>query len=487
VSNAAVSLGIVAAVVLGTIAFALIAVRRIGNDPAQFILGGRSFGAVLLWVLMGGEIYTTFTFLGIAGWAYGRGAESYYLLAYGVLAYIAGYLYLPRLWRFATDRQLLTMADFFAARYGSPGFGAMVALLSTVVEALAILVYLTGLQLLLSIAGFGSIDARQAVLLAFVAVTIFVFTAGLRGMAWASIMKDALMIGSVAAVGFVLPIVYFGSPAAMLAHVIAIRPHDFVLGAWTAPSGKMWFISTMLLTGTGFFTGPAAVAATYAAKSEETVRRNAIFLPLYALMIVPVFFAGYTASLILPGLHGTESDTAYLRVLQAHFPVAFLGIVCAGGVLSGLLPSAARLLGAASQLTKNVLGDMLHVAQAGPAQTWATRICILVVALGALLLWLFVKASLVDLLLFAYNGGTQFAPGILLGVFWKRATLWPIAAGLVAGELCALGLTVHPVPLAGLNPGFTALALNVTLAVSLCFATRTTRSTTEAYAATPSA
>ena len=486
-SNASVSLGIVAAVVLGTIAFALIAVRRIGNDPAQFIVGGRSLGAVLLWVLMGGEIYTTFTFLGIAGWAYGRGAEAYYLLAYGVLAYAIAYLYLPRLWRFASERGLLTMADFFAARYGSRGFGAMVALFSTAVEAVAILVYLTGLQLLLSIAGFGSIDAREAVLLAFVAMTLFVFTAGLRGMAWASIVKDALMIGSVAAVGFVLPIAYFGSPAGMLAHVIAARPHAFVLGPWTAPSGKIWFVSTMLLTGFGFFTGPGAVAATYAAKSEETVRRNAIFLPLYGLMIVPVFFAGYTASLVMPGLHGPQGDTAYLRVLQAHFPVALLGIVCAGGVLSGLLPSAARLLGAASQLTKNILGDILHVAQAGPAQTWATRTCIVVVALGALCLWLFVKASLVDLLLFAYNGGTQFAPGIFLGLFWKRATLWPVAVGLVAGELCALALTVHPVPLAGLNPGFTALALNMVLTVSLCFVTRATRGTTEALAATPGA
>lgn len=456
---------IVAVVVLGTIAFALLAVRRLGNDPAQFIVGGRSFGTILLWVLMGGELYTTFTFLGIAGWVYSRGAEIYYPLAVGGGAYIVAYLYLPRLWRFAKERDLLTFGDFFAARYESKGFGAITALISTFTESLALLVYLTGLQIILGIAGLGEIDATHAVLIAFGLITLFVFTAGLRGMAWASIVKDALMLGAVAVVGFVLPIAFFGSPAAMLDHAIAARPHAFTIGGWTAANGKLWYITTAILNAVAFFAGVNAVAATYAAKSEETVRRNAMLLPLYSLMIVPLFFAGYTASLVLPGLHGTQSDSAYLRVLQAHFPLWLLGAICAAGTLAGLLPSATRLLAAASQLMKNVLDDIFGIAKEGAAQTWVTRAFIVLVAAIALYLWLFLKASLVDLLLFVYNGQAQFMPGILFGLFWKRATLVPIATGLLVGEMAALGLTMHPIPLAGLNPGFVALALNTVVVV----------------------
>jgi len=139
-------------------------------------------------------------------------------------------------------------------------------------------------------------------------------------------------------------------------------------------------------------------------------------------------------------------------------------------VLSGLIPSATRLLAVGSQLTKNVLGDVFGVARAGAAQTAATRACIVLVALLALFLWLFLKASLVDLLLFVYSGATQFAPGILLGLFWKRASLVPVTAGLLVGEACALGFTLHPVPMAGLNPGFVALALNTLTVVLLVFA-----------------
>ncbi|MBV8531115.1 MAG: hypothetical protein JO104_07335 [Candidatus Eremiobacteraeota bacterium] len=462
-----IPIAIVAVVVLGTIAFALLAVRKVGNDPTQFILGGRSFGVLFLWVLMGGELYTTFTFLGIAGWVYGRGAEIYYVLAVGGAAYVVAYLYLPRLWRFAKERDLLTFGDFFAARYESRGFGAITALLSTFTEALALLVYLTGLQIILGIAGLGAIDATQAVLVAFVLVTLFVFTAGLRGMAWASIVKDALMLGGIATVGFVLPIAFFGSPSAMLAHAIASRPQAFTMGAWTAGNGKLWFISTATLNAVGFFGGVNAVAATYAARSEETVRRNAVLLPLYSLMIVPMFFAGYTASLVLPGLHGTQSDSAYLRVLQAHFPLALLGLVCAAGTLAGVLPSATRLLAAASQLMKNVLDDIFGIAKSGAAQTWATRAFIVLIASIALLLWVFLKASLVDLLLFVNNGQIQFLPGIMFGLFWKRVSLIPVATGLLIGEIAALGLTMHPAPLAGLNPGFVAGALNAATVVIL--------------------
>src|SRR5580698_1706151 len=78
VSNATVALTIVAITVLGTIGFALNSVRRIKMDPAQYIVAGRSFGTIFLWVLLAGEIYTTFTFLGVAGLTYATGAPAFY-------------------------------------------------------------------------------------------------------------------------------------------------------------------------------------------------------------------------------------------------------------------------------------------------------------------------------------------------------------------------------------------------------------------------
>ncbi len=67
----------------------------------QWSVGGRGFGSVLVFLLTAGEIYTTFTFLGGRGYAYGKGASAYYLLAYGTLAYILSYWLVPPIWRYA--------------------------------------------------------------------------------------------------------------------------------------------------------------------------------------------------------------------------------------------------------------------------------------------------------------------------------------------------------------------------------------------------
>src|SRR5579883_2986545 len=110
---ASTALAIVAVIVLGTIIFAFVSVRRFATEPHEFIVGARSFGAVLAWMLLAGEIFTIFTFLGAAGWAYGKGAPALYILVYGIPAFTIGYFYLPRVWRLGKARGLMTWPDFF--------------------------------------------------------------------------------------------------------------------------------------------------------------------------------------------------------------------------------------------------------------------------------------------------------------------------------------------------------------------------------------
>ncbi len=474
VNAAMTALGTVCALVVATLVFALVCARRSAATRAasaqEYIVGSRSFGALLLWILMGGEIYTTFTFLGAAGWIYARGAPAYYILAYGSVAYILGYFFMPALWEFARARNLLTAADFFVARYGSKRLGTFVALLHFCAVLPWYTLQLTGLQILLTIAGYGRIDPKTAVALGFGLTALFVYTAGLRGTAWASVVKDALVLGSIVFVGIALPVHFFGSPANMLAHLIAAHPNSFTLGAATAPQGTLWFVSTVALTGVGFFMGSQSMSAIYAGKSAETLRRNAVFLPLYSLMLVPVFFAGYSAILLVPGLHGSAADRSYLLVVQRYCPPAVLGVVAAAGCLAALLPASAVLLSTASLLSKNVLSDLFGVARDDRARTLATRVLVLVIAVAAVAMWLFVHVSLVDFLLFTYNIVTQFAPGVILGLFWKRLSLLPVTCGIIVGEIVAALLTFHPLYVFGVNPGFVALSLNVAVCVAVCYA-----------------
>ncbi len=280
-SGAGIALTIVAVVVLGTIVFALLGVRRVKMDPQQYIVGGRSFGTIFLWVLLAGEIYTTFTFLGIAGLSYSQGAPAFYVMAYGTAAYIIGYFLTPAIWRVGKEHNLLTGPDFFELRYNSRALGVVTALLWFVMIVPYVALQLSGLQILLRIAGYGMYDATAAVCIAFIVLALFVFTAGLRGTAWASVVKDVFVLGAVIFAGIAIPTRFFGSPGAMLERVAQVHPQMLVLPPGTAFHGTVWFVSTVVLSAVGFFMGPHSFNAIYSARSAQTLRRNAMLLPFY--------------------------------------------------------------------------------------------------------------------------------------------------------------------------------------------------------------
>ena len=470
--NAAIALTIIGAVLLGTVGLGVWGVRRVRMDPQQLIVGGRSFGTLFLWVLLAGEIYSSFTFLGAAGWAYGKGAPAYYILCYACLAYILSYFLGPAIWRISRQHNLLTGPDFFVSQYGSQSLGAWVSLVSVVFTVPYTTLQLTGISVLLRIAGYDSFQTTVAVGAAFALIILFVFACGLRGVAWASVVKDVLVLLAVLFAGIWLPIHFFGSPAALIDRVLRVHPDWFTLNTDLTARGTRWFISTVVLTALGFYMWPQSMAALYSAQGEEPIRRNAIFLPIYQLLLLLVYFAGWTALILIPGLEGKKADESFMLVVQRYYPAWVLGLIAAAGCLAGLVPAAVQLLAAASILSKNVLSDGFGIALAPSAQTRTTRAFVLIVAGAAFVFWLLARTTLVGLLLIAYNGITQLFPGVVLSFLPRRPAALSVGLGISGGILTLVWAAGAGVAVAeGMNIGLVALAVNgATLA--LCQITR---------------
>ena len=451
-----IALLIILFVIIGTIGFGIFGVRRIKMSPAQFILGGRSFGVIFLWMLSAGEVYTSFTFLGAAGWAYSRGAPAFYIICYLTISCIAIFFYMPPIWRIARRRGLLTSADYFADRYQSQALGFLTALVGVVFLIPYITLQLTGIQILLQIAGYGAINSVLAAGGAFGLIIGFVLISGLRGAAWASLIKDGLVLAGVIFAGIVLPIQFFGSPQAAIDKVLQVHPNWMTLAGLSENYGTLWFASTVLLSGLGGYVWPHAFASQLAAKSPNTIRRNSMILPVYQIMLLLVFFAGFTALLVKPGLKGPEVDQSFMLVVQEHYPAWVLGFVAGAGCLAGLVPASAQILAAASLLSRNLL----------PAKeeqvTQRTRLYIIVLALLAFLLWVFNRVTLVGLLLIGYSGITQLFPGVVLSLRKQPPHALSVAIGIIVALVL---LTVFAVQgtsvIYGANVGTVALAVNV--------------------------
>jgi solute:Na+ symporter, SSS family len=269
-------------------------------DLEQWTVGGRGFGTILVFVLMAGEIYTTFTFLGGSGFAYGHGAPAFYILCYGCLAYVLSYWLLPPIWRYAKEHRLITQPDFFARKYDSPALGVLVAVVGIVALVPYLVLQLKGLGIIVDTAAYGAISPAAAIWIGAAVVTAYVTVSGIHGSAWTAVVKDTTILAVVLFLGIYLPLHYYGGYGAMFAAIQTAKPNFLALPA--QGESLAWFDSTVLLTALGFYMWPHTFGSLYTAKEERAFRRNAAMLPLYQLILLFVFFAGFAAILQVPGL-----------------------------------------------------------------------------------------------------------------------------------------------------------------------------------------
>jgi SSS family solute:Na+ symporter len=452
------------------VALALLARRGHEMSLEQWSLGGRGFGAIFVFLLMAGEIYTTFTFLGGSGWAYGRGAPALYILCYGALAYCMSYFMLPAIWRYAQERRLVSQADFFVEKYGSRALGVLVAAVSVAALVPYLVLQLKGLGIIVSEASYGSVRPAVAVWAGAIALMIYVVISGVRGSAWTAALKDIMILGVAVGIGIYLPLHYYGSYGEMFARIEAAKP-----GLLTLPdrgSSPAWFISTVLVSALGFYMWPQYFASVYTAKSEDVFRKNAMVLPLYQLVVLFVFFTGFAAVLVVPGLTGTDADLSLLRISRETFGAPMLGLIGAAGLLTALVPGSMILISAATILAQNVYRPLTTGATDRQVSLLA-RALVPVIALVAVVLTLRGGSAIVNLLLMGYNLVTQLFPAVVLSLGRRRvATAAGVFAGIVAGEATVAYISLTGTSVAALLPwapdavkdlnvGIVALIVNV--------------------------
>jgi len=466
VSNPTVALGIMGAALVA--AFLLALRTRGAQSLEQWSVAGRGFGSVLVFVLLAGEIYTTFTFLGGSGWAYGRGAPAYYILAYAAVAFAAGYWLLPPIWQRASDWRVISQPEYFAKAFGSEWLGTVVALVGCVALLPYLVLQLKGLGILVSESSYGVISYETAIWIGTIATAVYVVMSGVRGSALTAALKDALVLAAAVGLGLALPTTLHGGIGPMFDTLLTQRPDFFVL-----PSQGMsgvWFTSTIVLTVCGFYMWPHTFGSLFTARSADAFRRNAVIMPLYQVVLLFVFFIGFAAINAVPGLEGTDIDLALLRVTKQTYGPWVMGLVGAAGLLTALVPGSLILMTTATILARLI--TRYHQASAKRE----VQIARLIVPLVAILSLWFVfngQQTLVTLLLFAYAIVTQLFPSVLVTIWWPhRANAVAAFAGIVVGEAMVMwtslaGITTAsmfptlPTAVTDLNIGVLALAANV--------------------------
>jgi SSS family solute:Na+ symporter len=458
-SPGTIALSIIFGIVAVGSGIGFLAANKRQLDLEEWAVAGRGLGLIMVWILLAGETFTTFSVLGISGWVYSKGGPTLYVLVYLTLSQIFVFFLGPTLWELGRRFSLQTLGDFFARRYGSRLLAAVVAIAGILFLTVYLQLQLTGLGIIVGIASYERIGRTPAMIFGTVVVAAFVLTSGVRGVVWVSVLKDFLLIAVAVIVGIGLPYIHFGGIGPMFTALIKAKPDHLTMPGSTPNLTHSWFISTVLVNSL-LFAWPHFFGSIFTAKSGDTIRRNSMIMPFYVLPLALIIFAGCAAILISPGL--ANGDLALLTAVRATFSPWILGVIGGAGALTAMVPAAIQILTGSTLFAKNVYRPYFAPDMSDEKIAGVARVAVGVITLVALYLSLNSSTTLVGLLILAYSGIAQLAPGIVLGLCSRRVTGKGVLSGLLAGLTLAGYLSfTHRDPFLGLNAGFIGLIANL--------------------------
>ncbi|WP_369202642.1 sodium:solute symporter [Streptomyces sp. PU-14G] len=481
--SAAVATTIFGLAMVATLAIGVLSARGRDKGMTEWSVSSRGLGVLFVWLLMAGETYTSFSFLGTAGWSYSYGVPILYLVAYLTVGFAVAYVVGPALWTYASRHRLLSIADMAEHRFRSRPVGILVAVTATVFIVPYVQVQIQGMGVVVNAMTYGSVDLHVAAVISFVVAEAFILVSGLRGSAWVSVLKDVLVVVAVVFLAVWVPLHYLDGYGDFMTRMVNERPEWLTFpGHDSGGLNGTWFVSTLLLNAVTISIFPTTVAGYLSAKSPNALRRNALLLPWYQLLLFIPMMVGAVALFALPALG--NPDLALFRLVTDSLPSPVVAVIGVAGALSAIVPMSVFMLAIGTLCGRTLLGggngsDPRSRTRRGtePGSADDVRIkrlsqlvCFLA-GLVALLGSLFYPNTLVQLSVLSYEGLAQLVPLALLSLFWRRLTAVAGVAGTLAGLAVVLLLWwTDNDPWHGVNGGVLGLAANLLVAASLTYA-----------------
>jgi solute:Na+ symporter, SSS family len=471
----------------------------------QWGLGGRGFGSFIAWFLLGGDIYTAYTFIAVPALVYATGAAGFYALSYSIMVFPIVFIFIPRLWSVSRAHSYVTPADFIRGRYGSRGLGLAVACTGILATMPYIALQLIGIESVLIVLGLHSSSSNAFIkdlplIIAFVVLAAYTYLAGLRAPAMIAFIKDTLIYVTV-----IVAILYIPTRLGGWSHIFGVasthlkainpathKPHGSLI---EAPAGEWAYATLALGSALALFMYPHAITGVLATKRRDVIRRNLAALPAYTLVLAFIALFGYMA-LATPAVNagvkagGNNTQLSVPLLFQHMFPSWFAGIGYSAIVIGALVPSAIMSIAAANLFSRNIYKEFFRPNASAREETTAARWASLLMKAGALVFALELsKTFSINLQLLGGVWIVQTFPAIVTGLYTRWLHRWALvigwAAGMAFGTVEAwrtpgngqahFGASTAPILGHIIYIGFAALIINLVVAAVLTLVFRAVR------------
>jgi SSS family solute:Na+ symporter len=447
-------------------------------------LGGRRFGTLITWFLLGGDLYTAYTFIAVPALAFGAGAVAFFAVPYTIVVYPMLFLVFSRVWYVCHKHGYITAGDFVRGRFDNRWLALAVSITGIVATMPYIALQLVGIQVVigaLGISGTG-VAADLPLIIAFIVLAAFTYSSGLRAPASIAIVKDVLIYFTAFVAIIVIPIelggfgkIFSAVPAQKL--LLAV-PGAHTTGAYSA------YATLALGSALALLLYPHSMTAILSASSGRAIRRNAAILPGYSLMLGLLALFGFFAIAAgvdkLPeyaaGFKQFHTNFAVPALFLHSFPSWFVGIAFAAIGIGALVPAAIMSIAAANLYTRNIHREFINKNPTDKQEAQMAKWVSLIVKLGALVFILFVPTKYaIQLQLLGGIWIIQTLPAVMLGVYTRWFNAWALLVGWAVGTFAGTAMAVaanltpaYPLSIGGYTfPGYSAfytVILNLLLA-----------------------
>jgi SSS family solute:Na+ symporter len=408
-------------------------------------LGGRRFGTIVSWFLLGGDLYTAYTFVALPALLFGAGATGFFAVPYSIIVWPLLFLMFPRLWSVSHKKGYVTAADFVRGRFGNHTLATAVALTGIVATmpyialqlvGIEVVIAALGLHLSVSVAGH---TIELPLLIAFVILAAYTYTSGLRAPAMIAVVKDILIYATVLAVIIVIPVELGG-----YAHIFAsVDPSTLILSANPfANPGQVSYATLALGSALALFLYPHSVTGILSSSSRDVIKRNAVAMPAYAFALALISLMGFMA--ITAGVKAMPEYAAGFRafgpnyavpaLLLHAFPSWMVGVAFAAIGIGALVPAAIMSIASANLFTRNIYKEYVNPNCTNAQESQVAKIASLVVKLGGLIVILgFPQTYAIVLQLLGGIWICQTLPAVMLGLYTRWLHPWALLIGWAVG------------------------------------------------------
>jgi solute:Na+ symporter, SSS family len=462
------------------------------NELNEWGLGGRRFGTLVTWFLLGGDLYTAYTFVAVPAAMFGLGALSgWFAVPYTILVYPIIYMVMPRLWSVCKEHGYMTSADFVQGRFGSKPLALATAFTGILATMPYIALQMFGIQISLAALGIpisinlGGFPLDIPLLIAFLILAAYTYTSGLRAPAMIALVKDVMIFIVLFATIIYIPIHLGGFGHIFQAAQAKAALHPGKFGALLSSKQFPAYVTLALGSALALFLYPHAVTGVLSSSSKKVVKRNTALLPIYSLMLGFLALLGFMAiaakvNPLNSPLKSFGNNASIPLLLIQQFPDWFWGFAMAAIAIGALVPAAVMSIGAANLFTRNIYKPYFHKNASPAREASVAKITSLVVKFGALIFIVYLPTQYV--LNFQLLGGIwilQTMPAVFLGLYTRWFNRWALLTGWIVGMVggtwmfvaanlsSVYALHIGGFALPAMYAAFTAVIVNLVLAIIL--------------------